>query len=181
MANASLAESEVRAHLADVEAILNSRPLTPLSSDPNDGEALTPGHLLIGQAIRSLPQGSGFQGRKDSTSLIEAAASGHCDIVIVLLKNNFNVNASCENGDTAFMVASAGGYVNVVNALLSHGANVKEHNLIEHTPLMKAACAGHVEVAKVSIEYRQYRQYFSSVEPESTPVQCVQRECIVSG
>ncbi|XP_060665699.1 uncharacterized protein LOC132797980 [Drosophila nasuta] len=57
MANASLAESEVRAHLADVEAILNSRPLTPLSSDPNDGEALTPGHLLIGQAIRSLPQG----------------------------------------------------------------------------------------------------------------------------
>ncbi|XP_034098027.1 uncharacterized protein LOC127566279 [Drosophila albomicans] len=58
MANASLTESEVRAHLADVEAILNSRPLTPLSSDPNDGEALTPGHLLIGQAIRSLPQGS---------------------------------------------------------------------------------------------------------------------------
>ncbi|XP_051858142.1 uncharacterized protein LOC127565093 [Drosophila albomicans] len=48
MANASLTESEVRAHLADVEAILNSRPLTPLSSDPNDGEALTPGHLLIG-------------------------------------------------------------------------------------------------------------------------------------
>ncbi|XP_060665449.1 ankyrin repeat and KH domain-containing protein 1-like [Drosophila nasuta] len=94
----------------------------------------------------------GFQGRKDSTSLIEAAASGHCDIVIVLLRNNFNVNASCENGDTALMVASAGGYVNVVNALLSHGANVKEYNLIEHIPLMKAACAGHVEVAKVLLE-----------------------------
>ncbi|XP_060665438.1 ankyrin repeat and KH domain-containing protein mask-like [Drosophila nasuta] len=100
----------------------------------------------------SLSTAGGFQGRKDSTSLIEAAASGHCDIVIVLLKNNFNVNASCENGDTALMVASAGGYVNVVNALLSHGANVKEHNLIEHTPLMKAACAGHVEVAKVLVE-----------------------------
>ncbi|XP_060665465.1 uncharacterized protein LOC132797730 [Drosophila nasuta] len=50
MANASLTESEVRAHLADVEAILNSRPLIPLSSDPNDGEALTPGHFLIGQS-----------------------------------------------------------------------------------------------------------------------------------
>ncbi|XP_060665689.1 ankyrin repeat and KH domain-containing protein mask-like [Drosophila nasuta] len=102
--------------------------------------------------LRRHPALTGFQGRKDSTSLIKAAASGHCDIVIVLLRNNFNVNASCENGDTALMVASAGGYVNVVNALLSHGANVKEHNLIEHTPLMKAACAGHVEVAKVLLE-----------------------------
>ncbi|XP_060665229.1 uncharacterized protein LOC132797509 [Drosophila nasuta] len=58
MANASLAESEVTAHLEDVDAILNSRPFTPRSTDPNDGEALTPGHLLIGQAIRSPPQGA---------------------------------------------------------------------------------------------------------------------------
>ncbi|XP_044317754.1 uncharacterized protein LOC123038127 [Drosophila rhopaloa] len=54
---ASLTEAEVRAYLADTEAVLNSRPLTPTSTDPNEGEALTPGHLLIGQSLRSLPQG----------------------------------------------------------------------------------------------------------------------------
>ncbi|XP_054081825.1 uncharacterized protein LOC128919954 [Zeugodacus cucurbitae] len=53
--NALLTAEKLATLLAEVEAILNSRPLTPLSQDPNDGEALTLAHLLIGCSLRALP------------------------------------------------------------------------------------------------------------------------------
>ena len=41
--------------LTEVEALVNSRPLTPVSDDVNDMEALTPNHFLIGRASTLLP------------------------------------------------------------------------------------------------------------------------------
>ncbi|XP_070142114.1 uncharacterized protein [Drosophila kikkawai] len=56
--NAKLTADELSTHLVEVDALLNSRPIASPGNDPNDGEALTPGHLLIGQALLSLPQES---------------------------------------------------------------------------------------------------------------------------
>lgn len=42
--------------MVQVESLLNSRPLTPLSSDVDDLEILTPGHFLIGRPMTSIPE-----------------------------------------------------------------------------------------------------------------------------
>jgi hypothetical protein len=47
--------------LTQIEAILNSRPLCKLSENSEEGEALTPGHFLIGRTLISLPQPSVLQ------------------------------------------------------------------------------------------------------------------------
>jgi len=53
--SAHLTFEEIQTVLAEVEAILNSRPLTQLSSDPSDLAYLSPGHFLVGTAMNGLP------------------------------------------------------------------------------------------------------------------------------
>ncbi|XP_029162599.1 uncharacterized protein LOC114943090 [Nylanderia fulva] len=56
--NATLTYEELATLLSQIEACLNSRPLQPLSDDPEDVAALTPGHFLIDSALSAVPEPS---------------------------------------------------------------------------------------------------------------------------
>lgn len=52
--NTALTYEEMLTLINQIEAILNSRPITPLSSNPNDPQPLTPAHLMMGGPITAL-------------------------------------------------------------------------------------------------------------------------------
>nr|XP_018910144.1 PREDICTED: uncharacterized protein LOC109039207 [Bemisia tabaci] len=51
-----LTREEFDTLMSKIEAMLNSRPLTPLSQDPSEIDVLTPGHFLIGTTLTALPE-----------------------------------------------------------------------------------------------------------------------------
>lgn len=71
--NTHLAFDEFNTILAQVEACLNSRPLSPLSNDPTDLNPLTPGHFLIGASLQAVPEGNLLDLKPNSLSRWERA------------------------------------------------------------------------------------------------------------
>ncbi|XP_037943125.1 uncharacterized protein LOC119675975 [Teleopsis dalmanni] len=56
LSNARLTFEELATALVEIEAVMNSRPLTSISTDPNDLSVLTPGELLIGKKLKHIPE-----------------------------------------------------------------------------------------------------------------------------
>lgn len=55
MGNALFTFEELSTALIQIEACLNSRPLAPLSTDPDNLQPLTPAHFLVGESMTSFP------------------------------------------------------------------------------------------------------------------------------
>ncbi|XP_043064804.1 uncharacterized protein LOC122320702 [Drosophila ficusphila] len=63
---------ELATLLAKIEACLNSRPLSPMSEDPTDLLALTPGHFLVGGPLLSIVEPEIMAPRKQNAQVLES-------------------------------------------------------------------------------------------------------------
>lgn len=54
--NVTLTFEELYTVISEIEAVLNSRPLLPVNSDPSNNNYLTPGHFIIGTAMTGYPE-----------------------------------------------------------------------------------------------------------------------------
>ena len=87
------------------------------------------------------------------TPLHAACASGHKDIVQLLLKAKANVNALDRYGNTPLYNAARSGFEQLVEQLLSAGADIEiEKNLEGWTPVFIAAARGHLGIVKFLVE-----------------------------
>ena len=54
----SLTFKEMSTLLANIEAFLDSKPLTALIDDPDDLQVITPSHFVLGHSMTALPEDS---------------------------------------------------------------------------------------------------------------------------
>ncbi|XP_055308300.1 uncharacterized protein LOC129572379, partial [Sitodiplosis mosellana] len=72
----NLTFEEMTTLLTQIEACLNSRPLSAITTDINDLEPLTPGHLLIGAPLNLIPEPSLLSLKDNSLDRFQAIQKG---------------------------------------------------------------------------------------------------------
>ncbi|XP_050293842.1 uncharacterized protein LOC126734313 [Anthonomus grandis grandis] len=56
MGDSKLSYEDLSTVIIQIEGVLNSRPISPLSTDPQDPTPLTPGHFLVGKPLTAIPE-----------------------------------------------------------------------------------------------------------------------------
>lgn len=88
------------------------------------------------QVTRDTPQGRVLG---DVEMMIAGAEAGRLDVVVYLLNQGLDPNATGGKGFTALIVASGRGHVGIIDLLLARGADVNKANDVGWSALMEAA------------------------------------------
>ncbi|MEM8743985.1 MAG: ankyrin repeat domain-containing protein [Pseudomonadota bacterium] len=85
--------------------------------------------------------GNESQGRvlSEVEMLMAGAEANRLDVIVTLLNNGVDPNATADNGYTALMVAASNGRTEIIDLLLARGADVNKASKTGWTPLMEAA------------------------------------------
>ena len=81
-----------------------------------------------------------------SEDLLTAAASGHAEVVeLILDEPDFTVDITDKDGNSPLVLAATGGHVEVVDLLLEKKANVNFLGPDNMSPIRAALVGGHTE------------------------------------
>ena len=82
-----------------------------------------------------------------------AAATGHLDVVKLLIERYANVDGPTLTNSTPLRAAAYNGRLDIVSCLVENGADVNARTIFENTPLMMAGYNGHMNVVEFLIEH----------------------------
>jgi len=87
MGSQSLSWNEMSTIFAQVECLINSRPLRYPSNDPNEAQPLSPNHIILGQATAATVPQSPYQETRNLCKCFE---------FVQMLLNHFWKRFACE-------------------------------------------------------------------------------------
>lgn len=83
--------------------------------------------------------------------LIDFAAKGDTERVLGTLKEDIDINATDEQGNTAVMAAAQNNYPDTVKALILEGADINIRNNNEDNVLLYAGAEGFLEIVEIAV------------------------------